>query len=157
MDSADIPAGSPGDVASKVSRSVRRSLRQGICRFLNMGGVIFGALSNTGIYRKIKQGLRWLHGNLCLLRCKLERPCGGGVKGLHGSVVERPARSTGCETERTLKPGTTGWWWRVLLDAPISRQKCAADILVRRTQFYLYCRPEEHPPNLLVRLTFYLT
>jgi len=27
------------------------------------------------------------------------------VEGLHGSVVERPARSAGCVTERTLKPG----------------------------------------------------
>ena len=69
------------------------------------GGVISGALSNTGIYRKIKQGLRWLHGSLFLLRCKLERPCGEGVEGFHGSVVERSARSAGCETERTLKPG----------------------------------------------------
>jgi len=26
-------------------------------------GSKFGALSNTGIYRKMKQGLRWLHGS----------------------------------------------------------------------------------------------
>ena len=46
-----------------------------------------------------------MHGSLFLLRCKLERPCDEGVEGFHGSGVERPARSVGCETERTLKPG----------------------------------------------------
>ena len=50
-------------------------------------------------------------------------------------------------------PETTSWCWQVLLNALISRQKCAADILVLRTQFYLYCWPDEHPLNLLVRLT----
>lgn len=32
-------------------------------------------------------------------------PAGVGVEGLNGSEVERPARSAGCETKRTLKPG----------------------------------------------------
>ena len=40
-----------------------------------------------------------------------------------------------------------------VLNALLPRQKCAADILVLRTQFYLYCWPDEHPLNLLVRLT----
>ena len=73
--------------------------------FYIRGDVKFGALSNTVNYRIMKQGLRWLHGSLFLLRCKLERPCDEGVEGFHGSGVERPARSVGCETERTLKPG----------------------------------------------------
>jgi len=97
--------------------------------------------------------MRSLCGSLFLLRHKPEVPTGGGVEGLNESVVERPARSAGCETERTLKPGTTIWCRQVLLNAPLPRQKCAADILVRRTQFYSYCRLDEHPPNLLVQLT----
>jgi len=75
---------------TKYSRSARRSMRQGICRFLNLGEVQNSALSNTGVKRKLKRGLRWLHGSIFLLRCKLERPCGEGVEGLHGSEVKHP-------------------------------------------------------------------
>ena len=89
----------------KGSRPARQSQRQGICRFLNPGGCYFKCVKQYRYLPKMKQGLRWLHGSFFLLRCKLERPCGGGVQGFHGSEVERPARSAGCETERTLKPG----------------------------------------------------
>jgi len=49
--------------------------------------------------------MRSLCGSLFLLRHKPEVPAGVGVEGLNGSEVERPARSAGCETKRTLKPG----------------------------------------------------
>ncbi len=77
-------------IVTKYSRPARRSMRQGICRFLNLGEVQNSALSNTGIKRKLKRGLRWLHGSIFLLRCKLERPCSEGVEGLHGSEVKHP-------------------------------------------------------------------
>ena len=101
-----VPAGMPeNDCYEEISSGPSKPEAGHLPGFDPWEDVNSGALSNTGIYRKIKQGLRWLHGNLFLLRCKLERPCGGGVEGLHGSEVERPARSADCETERTLKPG----------------------------------------------------
>jgi len=106
---------------------------------------VFTDISKAGDEEFVRQPF------LAAAQARGARWCGSG--GLEWKRVERPARSAGCETERTLKPGTTGWCWQVLLNAPLSRQKCAADILVPQTQFYSYYRPDEHPPNLLVRLT----
>ena len=39
---------------------------------------------------KIEAGTEMVARQHFLLRCKLERPCGEGVEGLHGSEVKHP-------------------------------------------------------------------
>ena len=107
---------------------------------------------------KMQRTLRGLRGrNNCIgrqywfkLRRDLEAVSGWGVKGLLWQQMERPAarsmlinrRTVVCRLSRsaanTWSPGTTTWCWQVLHNAPWSRQKCAADLLLLpQTQNYL--------------------
>jgi len=102
--------------------------------FWTPGGVISDALSNTGIYRKIKQD--W-DGCTAAFSC-----CGASSKGpavrewraFMGAEWSVQYEALGVKRSGHWSPETTSWCWQVLLNAQISRQKCAADILVLRTQ-----------------------